>query len=331
MFKLNDTERSLIEHLDLCADEERSATAAALRLPLHKVHYALERLKDNGILKGKVAIVDYGRLGRTPYSVLLGVAPFGESERQKVARFFSDSTEVAWASEILGNPQLSFQTMAFSPSIVRELIRTLHTKVGCKITSKAVSVRHALSIYERRYLTAKSSIGQRAKIIISDPPTTSAASPVELDQIDWRCLSALTTPHDESLSSISRRLDIPIQTLHRRVNRLKESGVIKGFMSSFNFRALGIRRFKILLDTTGFDLTLEGRIEKIASSNPHVTNFAVCFGEWDYEISLECFDESAVSEILGTLGSALGTSVRSFRVLPILSYFKFSFQANVAR
>jgi DNA-binding Lrp family transcriptional regulator len=194
-----------------------------------------------------------------------------------------------------------------------------------------VAVRHSLSIYQRRYFAPVEKDAARGELIISDPVHVSEQGLIELDDLDWRCLQALTTPCDQSLAATARALAVPVQTLHRRVTRLKQLGVIKGFMCSFNFRALGIQRFKILIETTAFEPALEARMQQIARNNPYVTNFAVCFGQWDYELSLETWDDKAVSDLLGVLGTALGGMVREVRVLPIVSYYKFSFQVNKDR
>ena len=323
--KLTTLEAKLLQYLDLRADEELPPIARKLKVPMHKLHYTLARLHEKGILEGKVALIDYGRLGRTPYSLLLGIAPFGPRQRKTLSDFFSSMPEVAWASEVLGSAPVSLQTFLNSPYQVTDILRLMQKKAGVRIVSKEVVVRHSLTVFERRYLSSEKSNWERAQIIFDDSARFTNVAPVTLDEIDWQCLAAIAVPHTGSLAAIARNLKLPAQTFHRRITNLRKQGVLRGFMHAVRLRELGVRRYKLLISTFGYDPALEKALRQVATNHEHVTNFAVCLGQWDFEISIETFDDRIVSQTLGELSEQFGPALREIRVLPVLEYFKFSF------
>jgi len=322
-------EALLLQYLDLRGEEDRPEIARRMRVPLHRVHHAVERLRDKGLLGGRIALVDYGRLGRTPYSIVVGLAPFTEVTRERLRKFFAKSSEVAWASEVLAESQVSIQTFPRSPLGVGCLIQQLQETTGSRITSKELVMRSALTIFERRHFSDESCRWKRLKVELLGGGATEDKPAIALDELDNRCLSALATPHTDSWAAIARSLGVPPQTFHRRVTRLKEMGIIKGFSHSLGWSAIGARRYRLLLSTAGYERAVQQRLEDICSKHPHVQNMVVCLGHWDFEISLECHKESVVAMFLSALGEALGPVLRSTKILPVLNHLKYSFQVGV--
>lgn len=52
---LSELESSIIQYGDLRAEVDRPDIAGHLKVPLHRVHRAFERLFDRGILYGRIA------------------------------------------------------------------------------------------------------------------------------------------------------------------------------------------------------------------------------------------------------------------------------------
>jgi len=321
-------EASLLQYIDLRGDDDRPDIARRMRVPLHKVHHAIERLREKKLLGGRIAIVDYGGLGRTPYSIVVGLAPFTDVTRAKLITFFNKSPEVAWASEVLAESQVSIQTFPRSPLAVGRLVQQLQEVSGSRITSKELVMRSSLTIYERRHFSNQTCSWKRAKISLLSDDSISRHSETALDKLDHQCLAALVTPHDESWASIARSIGVAPQTFHRRATRLREIGIIKGFGYSVGWNAIGARRYRLLISTAGFDKAVLKKLEGICFNHPNTQNLIFCLGHWDFEISLECRDESVVANFMSTIGEALGPVLRAIKILPILNHLKYSFQTG---
>lgn len=313
-------EALLLQYIDLRGEDDRPEIARRMRVPLHKVHYAFERLRDKKLLGGRIALVDYGGLGRTPYSIVVGLAPFTDATRAKLGNFFTKSPEVAWASEVLAESQVSVQTFPRSPLAVGGLIQQLQEVSGSRITSKELVMRSSLTIFERRHFSNEPCKWKRAKVSLLSTDSVSLDSETDIDQLDLQCLAALATPHDESWAGIARSLGVAPQTFHRRATRLRDMGIIKGFGYSLEWSAIGARRYRLLLSTAGFDKAVHKKLEDICFNHPNTQNLIVCLGHWDFEISLECHEESVVATFMSTIGEALGPVLRSTRILPVLNH-----------
>jgi len=68
-----------------------------------------------------------------------------------------------------------------------------------------------------------------------------------LDEIDKRILEVLEKDSQTPLREISRQVNMPPSTVHGRVKRLRERGVIRGFVAILNPKALGFSVLAFIL------------------------------------------------------------------------------------
>ncbi len=68
-----------------------------------------------------------------------------------------------------------------------------------------------------------------------------------LDEIDMEIVKQLTTDCSRApIGRLAKRLDIPKSTLHYRMNRLEEDGIITGYHASVNLSKISENRQKII-------------------------------------------------------------------------------------
>ena len=329
---LSELEARILQYGDLRAEVERPEIARHLKVPLHKVHHAFERLFDRGILYGRLAYLDCETVSATPYSVLVGLLPFHPITQDKLRRFLNRSPEVCWVSQVLAGSQISCQLFAKSPASLRTFFEKMQSSSGTRIAEKEFALRTTFWAFEKRYLTDRSCRWRRAAVLVWDLGRNEGDSAIHIssssrggiDELDSKLLSVITRPHTEPLAAIARSLGVPAQTLHRRAVRLRERGVIKAYGYAVKLSAIGVRRYRILITTAGFDSVMSGKLAVLARDNPHVVNFGICLGNWDFEFAVECRYEGVVAAFLNQLGEVLGPVLRTVRVLPVVGFMKVS-------
>ncbi|MDO8340016.1 MAG: Lrp/AsnC family transcriptional regulator [Candidatus Burarchaeum sp.] len=104
----------------------------------------------------------------------------------------------------------------------------------------------------------------------------------KLDEKDERILDELRKDSRQSTADISRRTDIPRVTVHERIRKLKEKGVIKSFTIASDYAKLGMPTSAYLL--IGYQphqgITEWELAEKLVKT-PYVYEVNIISGDYD--------------------------------------------------
>ena len=110
--------------------------------------------------------------------------------------------------------------------------------------------------------------------------TKTKDEPIEIDNISWAILDELKKNSKLSEQKISRKTGIPMTTVHNRIKKLRELGIIETYTLRLNYSKLGrpITAFLLLKTIHGADQKeLLMQISKI----PNVYEVAMVTGEFD--------------------------------------------------
>ncbi|MCY0859030.1 MAG: Lrp/AsnC family transcriptional regulator [Sulfolobaceae archaeon] len=102
---------------------------------------------------------------------------------------------------------------------------------------------------------------------------------VELDSIDRRLLTELLRDARSSLRRLAEEINVSPATLHNRLNRLVQEGIIKGFTSLIDYSKLGYNLTSIIMVKVDGKRIVE--FEKEISSIENVIAVYDVVGEYD--------------------------------------------------
>ncbi|ADV64486.1 Lrp/AsnC family transcriptional regulator [Desulfurococcus mucosus] len=105
---------------------------------------------------------------------------------------------------------------------------------------------------------------------------------VKMDELDREVLKALQEDSRQSLRSIAERLGRPVSTVHERVRRLIDKGVLKGFTVLVDYGRLGYTvKALILMNVDGKHII---DVERHVSQHPNVLVVYDITGEFDVAV-----------------------------------------------
>ena len=110
--------------------------------------------------------------------------------------------------------------------------------------------------------------------------TKTKDEPIEIDNISWAILDELKKNSKLSEQKISRKTGIPMTTVHNRIKKLRELGIIETYTLRLDYAKLGkpITAFILLKTIHGaYQKELLMQISKI----PNVYEVAMVTGEFD--------------------------------------------------
>mgnify|MGYP003836116127 CR=1 FL=1 len=119
---------------------------------------------------------------------------------------------------------------------------------------------------------------------------------MELDETDRAILRILQEDARTPFSEVARRIDMSSATVHDRVNRMEEAGVIEGYHASIDPKAVGygVSAFVGLRVEQGREEDALDRLREIDG----VREIHLTTGEWDVMLKVVAADTDSLRELM---------------------------------
>jgi len=119
---------------------------------------------------------------------------------------------------------------------------------------------------------------------------------MELDETDRAILRILQEDARTPFSEVARRIDMSSATVHDRVNRMEEAGVIEGYHASIDPKAVGygVSAFVGLRVEQGREEDALERLREIDG----VREIHLTTGEWDVMLKVVAADTDSLRELM---------------------------------
>ncbi|ADT84805.1 MULTISPECIES: Lrp/AsnC family transcriptional regulator [Thermococcus] len=120
-----------------------------------------------------------------------------------------------------------------------------------------------------------------------------------LDKIDLKLLEELKKNARENIAALSKKLGIPRTTVHYRIKKLVEEGVIEKFTIKPNYKKLNLGTTAFILARYDPDSGLTQRevAERVATING-VYEVHIIAGEWDLLIKVRAASAEDIGKIV---------------------------------
>ena len=132
---------------------------------------------------------------------------------------------------------------------------------------------------------------------------------MELDETDRSILRILQEDARTPFSEVARRIDMSSATVHDRVNRMEEAGVIEGYHASIDPKAVGygVSAFVGLRVEQGREEDALERLREIGG----VREIHLTTGEWDVMLKVVAADTDSLRELMFDRVAAMEGFARS--------------------
>lgn len=141
---------------------------------------------------------------------------------------------------------------------------------------------------------------------------------VKLDEADLKILIELQKDGRKSYTEISKKTGIPDSTVHDKIARLREKGVIRGFTVILDKKKVGIGVAALIGIETGTEL-YQSVAEKLSKLNELVEVYGTT-AQFDLMAKVRTASLESLNKILNTIRSTKG--VDDIFVMTILETFK---------
>ncbi len=125
----------------------------------------------------------------------------------------------------------------------------------------------------------------------------------ELDRIDRQLIESLRQDSRQTTKQLSKRLGIPQTTVHNRIKRLRERGIIKRFTIELDRKKIGIGLVAYILCTVSYRSPHGERIDQVEVAQaikqfPEVEEVSIVTGGTDLLVKVALQDVDALNEFV---------------------------------
>lgn len=151
-----------------------------------------------------------------------------------------------------------------------------------------------------------------------------------LDLKDRKILYELDKNARISYAQIGKKVGLSTETVHYRVKKLEEKGIITQYQTTANYFKLDLIHFKICLKYKGISLETEEKLYSKLEKIPQIIWIAKCLGDWDCIISCTVKDIKEFDKIKDKIISITNKHIleKSISILSDIWSFPRNFLIN---
>lgn len=312
--KLSDKETTVLAAAELRAQASITTLKKDTGYQEHIIRHALRRLREKEVIR-PIPVINIHRIGFSVYNIFFTTASQGKMARQATVKSFVAAPEVMWVGEFGGEFHYGIAFCARRPVDVVQFLQSISKKHRDVFQEKAVSLTVSNTLFPRKYLSPRKMNLQPVTITFTD-------SIVEVDDLDLRVLSSLSTHGDLSHRQLAGKLGIPLSTLELRVKKLREKQVIMGDIYVVSPSKFDRQSYKLLVYTKGIDPDVSKKMFAFCSNHPDIVYLFECVGVWAFEVGIEVSRAEDVSTVMHDLYESFAGIVSNIKLLTKFRYPK---------
>lgn len=320
------TDRKILYALDVDSSLRYSELAKAARTSAELVRYRVLRLKHGGIIQQTACDLDFNRLGFISCQLLIRLQSLSAGQVKDIARTLASFPSVSWLARVEGEYHLEVVLRIQDPGALAVFLDSVTSAFGHVIAKRSLLINLEQTHVPRDYLLKRKARKSRPK------RAASAFRTAILDSVDYEIVRLIQEDARQTLQRLASRLQddsggeiaLTPEAVRHRLNRLRERGIIRGYLLFLNNRAMGQVVYRVLVSLSGASERARAELIENCMSEPRCVFYSRTVGEWDMEIEFEVATHAELREILARVTTLRGGSVRDYSVLEMVESFRFN-------
>jgi len=256
--------------------------------------YRLKRLKERGLLRNITPIINVAALGLTSYRLQLKLRPTTAERQEAFEAYLRTLPQLSWLVRLAGPWDLAVLLNSKDNEefwmIYNELFKQFGDLIDRKLFTIVTSITHLAPTY--LLTTRREPLVQELHL-----------QQYRLEENQTKVLRSLFEDGRKSILEIARECALSATTVKYHLNRLRERGIILGFLPLLNVSVLGYEHFKVTLRLD--NPAKKGVVREILLQEPNVVYITESLGYYDLEFECEYHKAADVLKLLEQLKSKI--------------------------
>jgi len=272
------------------------------------VNYRVSRLLKEEVIGGFITIFDFGYV---PYALAIQLKGVSSKKEDEIFKFLLESPDTHWITQTMGNYDLVWVAMAKTP----QEFDCIFNKMMNQIQEYVFDYKFAISIESTQY-------GHRYLGIETEdrPEKFLGNNPESFDEKDRQIAKCIWRNARMKLTEISQKTGLPTDTIHYRIKRMEEKGIIKRYRLIIDSTKLEYNAYEIFVKTNRAEENGKAVAEKFvefARKEKNVEFLSKNIGNWDFEITAHFKSAKELKKFTSRLKQEFRADIKSLEVLTL--------------
>lgn len=312
MIKLDLKDRRILYELDRNARQSNAQIAKTVRLNKNTVNYKINRLLEEGLIRGYYTVIDSSKLGYFSFRVYLKFFNTAPENEQEIIAWLMNNKMVGVVGKIETIYDLVLHVWVKSIYDFDDFWLEFKGKFRKYFWNEKVHVFSKVYHFKRKYLLDEKSGPNKAYELIG------AKEIIKYDWLDFEILKLLSKNARMPLLDISEKLKTPPRTVAFRIKQLEKNGVIQGYRVNMDLEKMGYEYYKINIVLDDFENYDE--LLRFAKQHTNIIYIDRTLSDLDFEIDVEVKNRTELLELLGRIKTDFG--IRDAEIFAYREYYK---------
>lgn len=312
-FKLNEQDLKVLSIVYHRGKDPLERLASKVKLKPHVFRYSLAKLVDHGLIHLQPFINTYA-FGYRQCEIYLEVLSGSSKQIGAFEKLLVEDERVPWVGKYVGRYQYGISLIFREIDEVYKIVDALLKKSKSSVKSYIFSLRrnyieYPLKIFLKDVDKLEFFLGETEAV-------------TELDSEDHLILKHLTEDPMMSVRDLGEIVGLHHSSVHQRIKRLEENGVVSGWAYQVDFERLGLLNYLFLVKLAVHEKSKKEQLSKFLAENYNVIYSSESLGGWDLKISSLFYQPKEIAQFLGNLHDSFPGLILDIETLTALDYLK---------
>ncbi|MFB6211659.1 MAG: Lrp/AsnC family transcriptional regulator [Halobacteriales archaeon] len=311
--KISKNYRDILLQLEHDARQSFTDIGRAVGTSQQTVSYAVDTMREDGVIRDVYPLFDYTRFGYNGYVTLFRVNTFSREKLEELVDMFREHEMVAWVNRLAGGWDLLVFFLAPNASYFNKAFKELVAEHPEQLRTYRILTSVVVHDMGRGYL-GDAGMGEGLEDIIVGGDRTV----LDLSDADEATARHLYRNPLASSVAMGEAMDVTAKTVIDRIERLEERNLVKGYRPLVGVQELGITASLLFIDYTKHDVEQEDALVDYCKAHPNVTLLMKTFGDWDVMLRVEAGDREQARDAVRSIREQFEEIVLDYDALEIL-------------
>ncbi len=316
---IDEIDKKILFELDMNSRRSLSEIALKTGVSKEKVHYRIQKMLENSVIRGFYAVIDLTKLGYTKYKYYIKLHNVRQEVENEIIKNLCKINNSTWVATIEGYWNLAVTVVAKDLTELNSVNKQIGTVIGEHLFEKNVSTVSDNGIFCRNYLNPTMKKFQFPHIY--------EGGNRKVDELDMAILRILSKDSSMSISYMARLLASTRDKVKYRIKKLKEDKVIVGWRTFIDLEKIGYDLYKIVFRLN--DIIKRREIITFCKRYQSYVEYLKLVGETDLEIEIEISHKPELRNILDEIRTEFSDFILGYNILDISHEHKVGFFPTV--
>ncbi|MFH0835490.1 MAG: Lrp/AsnC family transcriptional regulator [Candidatus Micrarchaeota archaeon] len=313
-------DKHILYELDADARQPFSRIAKKLRTSQQVVDYRVGRMLDEGVIRGFVTLMEFGRMGYAFNALLMRLQNADNRKIEEISRFLARRERVGVIFRHTGKWDLQVGLNTCDVFNLNEEVLEIEDRYSGYIRESIKGSHFGRTYFARDYL-----VDEKYRVPRRVAPITGGKAEVRgFEEVELALLALLDQDARMPAAKMAEKVGVSPDTALQKIRRLKEDGVIVGTLLWLNPEAVGRSYYRLIVKLRALTKQREAELYSFLANTPCVWGAIKVFGAWDMSLELEVGSAEELNAFVLELRNRFSGVIIDYDVLACYGTDKFT-------